>query len=268
MSAARGQGEMTAVPTIGRSRVTDLTTRLRHVLTADQRAALRRATDSWVGPLGSLKGAQVDGAVGLTYDDGPGPATADILDVLAHHQATATFFVLVEQAEAYPDLVRRIVREGHEVGLHGIDHQRLTTMPPKEVRDRVLEGKRRLETWSGRPVRFFRPPYGSQTPRTLLAARRCGLKVVVWTCDADDWVDHQGAHIAQLALDRIRPGGVILLHDRFEADPAAPLPEPQFDRAAVLEVILSGLAERGQHGVAVGQLLSRGRARRTAWFRP
>jgi peptidoglycan/xylan/chitin deacetylase (PgdA/CDA1 family) len=251
-----------------RSVATEVSWRLRAALTPERRTALRRATDSWVGPLGSLRGARTDGAVALTYDDGPGPATAAVLDVLARHGAGATFFVLVERAEAHPDLVRRIVAEGHEVALHGVDHRRLTTMDPAAVRAHIAEGRRRLEDCAGVPVRWFRPPYGSQTPRTFAAARRCGLGVVVWTCDADDWIDHEPAEIATLALDRLAPGGVLLLHDAFESDPAAPLPEPTFDRAEVLDLVLRGLEERSVRALSVGRLLGEGRPHRTAWFRP
>jgi peptidoglycan/xylan/chitin deacetylase (PgdA/CDA1 family) len=254
--------------TASRSRSTQLGWRLRASLTPGRRAALRRATDAWVGPLGSVRGASVPDAVALTFDDGPGPWTAPVLDVLARHGATATFFVLVERAEAEPALVRRIVAGGHEVALHGLDHRRLTAMAGPAVRPHIAEGKRRLERCTGRPVRFFRPPYGSQTPRTFAAARRCGLGVVVWTCDAEDWIDSEPRHIAALALERVRPGGVLLLHDGFESDPAAPLPEPTFDRAAALDLLLTGLDGRGLRALDVGRLLAEGRLRRTAWFRP
>ena len=251
-----------------RSLVTHLSSRVRSVLSPTQRSALRTATEPWVKPIGSVRGAAVTDAVALTYDDGPGPHTASVLDVLERHGATATFFVLADRAEAEPELLRRMLGDGHEVALHGVDHQRLTALPASEVRSHIAEGKRRLEACTGQPVRYFRPPYGSQTPRTFVAARRCGLRIVVWSCDADDWIDHEPEHISQLALERLQPGGILLLHDGFEADPDAPLPEPGFDRAEVLGLVLSGLAQRGLRATGVGRLLESGAARRTAWFRP
>src|SRR6185503_9277869 len=105
----------------------------------------------------------------LTYDDGPEPGETDaVLDALAEAGVRATFFQLVYRAEAYPDLVRRVVAAGHEVALHGIDHARLTELPTAEVRRRLNEGKQRLERVAGQPVRLFRPAYGSQTIRTYL----------------------------------------------------------------------------------------------------
>jgi peptidoglycan/xylan/chitin deacetylase (PgdA/CDA1 family) len=251
-----------------RSVATQLSSRVRHALTPERRRAVRRATDGLVGPLGSLTGARVTDAVALTFDDGPGRWTPAILDVLARRRATATFFVLVDRAEADPAGVRRILDGGHEVGLHGLDHTRLTTLPARAVRARLAEGRARLEAVTQRPVTLFRPPYGSQTPATFVAARRCGLRVVVWTCDAEDWIDHVPAYIAELALDRLRPGGTLLLHDGFVSDPADPLPEPTFDRAAALDGVFDGLDERGLRARSVGELLAGGRPRRTAWFRP
>jgi peptidoglycan/xylan/chitin deacetylase (PgdA/CDA1 family) len=259
---------MTAPSGTRRSVATQLSSRVRNALRPEHRRAVRRATDGLVGPLGSLTGAHVREAVALTFDDGPGPWTRGILDVLARRHATATFFVLVEQAEADPDGVRRILDGGHEVGLHGLDHTRLTTMTATGARAHIAEGRARLEAVVERPVTLFRPPYGSQTPATFAAARRCGLRVVVWTCDAEDWIDHEPERIAELALARIRPGGTLLLHDGFVSDPSDPLPEPAFDRAAALDRVLDGLDERGLRARSVGELLALGRPRRTAWFRP
>jgi peptidoglycan/xylan/chitin deacetylase (PgdA/CDA1 family) len=255
-------------PPVVRSGITRAVWGLRSLVSDERRAGLRRATDPWVGPLGSVRGAQTPGQFALTFDDGPGEWTEPILEVLARHGATATFFVLVEPAEAHPEVVRRIVGAGHEVGLHGLDHQRLTTLPPDAVRMHIANGKSRLERCLRRPVTLFRPPFGSQSPRTFVAARRCGLHVVVWTADADDWIDHEPSFVAQLALDRIAPGGVLLLHDGFASDPASPLPEPTFDRADALDRLLSALPQRGLGASSVSRLVAAGRVHRTAWFRP
>jgi peptidoglycan/xylan/chitin deacetylase (PgdA/CDA1 family) len=158
---------------------------LRSRLSPSARGAVRRATDSLLAPVGSLRGVRAtQPIVALTFDDGPEAAgTPGVLAALGDAGARATFFLLVERAEAAPELARAIVAQGHEVGLHGIDHARLTGLPPAQVARRLHEGRRRLEAVVARPVRFFRPPYGSQSLRTYLAARRAGLEVVVWTAD-------------------------------------------------------------------------------------
>jgi peptidoglycan/xylan/chitin deacetylase (PgdA/CDA1 family) len=229
---------------------------------------VRRLTAPLVGPLGSIQAVTTASAVGLTFDDGPGKWTGPILDVLADHRASATFFMLADRADERPDLVSRVRAEGHEIALHGPDHTRLTTLPGGSVQTHIGQARQRLERLAGRPVRWFRPPYGSQNLRTFLAARRSGLEVVAWSCDADDWTDGDPSRVAGLASERLHPGGILLLHDGFESDPAAPLPEPRFDRAEALDQLLTALDHRRLEALDVSSLLRRGRARRTAWFRP
>jgi peptidoglycan/xylan/chitin deacetylase (PgdA/CDA1 family) len=234
------------------------------------RRRVRRATDGVLAPLGSVRGAHTDApVVALTYDDGPEPGATDaVLDALAEAGVQATFFQLVYRAEAYPELVSRIVAAGHEVALHGIDHTRLTGLTAAEVTRRLVGGKHRLEQVAGRPVRLFRPAYGSQTVRTYLAARRAGLDVVVWGPTAEDWRDGTPAEVAGRALAGVAPGEVVLLHDAFEVPPGDRTPEPTFDRGEVTRALLAGLRESGYTASGVSTLLAGRRTWRTAWYRP
>jgi peptidoglycan/xylan/chitin deacetylase (PgdA/CDA1 family) len=239
-------------------------------LSPTARRRVRRATDGALAPLGSIRGVHTDApVVALSYDDGPEPGgTGAVLDALAEAGVQATFFQLVYRAEAHPELVRRIVAAGHEVALHGIDHTRLTELTAADVTRRLADGKRRLEQVAGRPVRLFRPPYGSQTVRTYLAARRAGLDVVVWGPSAEDWQDGTPAEVAGRALAGIAPGEVMLLHDAFEVPPGDPRQPPTFDRGEVARALLAGLRERGYAASPVGALLAGRRTWRTAWYRP
>jgi peptidoglycan/xylan/chitin deacetylase (PgdA/CDA1 family) len=234
------------------------------------RQRVRRATDGLLSPVGSIRGIRTERRlVALTYDDGPEPGDTDaVLAALADAGVTATFFQLVYRAERHPEMVRSIVEAGHEIALHGIDHSRLTETSPAEVHRLVVDGRRRLEDVAGVRVRFFRPAYGSQTVRTLLAVRRAGLQVVVWGPYAEDWRDGGADEVAGRALAGIAPGEVVLLHDAFEVPPGDPTPRPTFDRGEVTRALLAGLAEQGYAGTSVGALLDAGRTRKTAWFRP
>jgi peptidoglycan/xylan/chitin deacetylase (PgdA/CDA1 family) len=121
--------------------------------------ALLRSARPGLLPLSSVACVATDDrVVALTFDDGPDPdQTPEVLDALAEAGARATFFVLVDRAAEHPDLLRRIAAEGHEIGLHGEDHTRLTTLPIREALRRIRRGKRRLEELTGRPVTLFRP---------------------------------------------------------------------------------------------------------------
>lgn len=244
--------------------------RLRSRLSGAARKRIRQITDPLSGPLGSIRGARTrDLVVGLTFDDGPDPeSTTGVLDALAHHRALATFFVLVDRAEAHPQLIRRMLAEGHDVGLHGLDHQRLTRLDRGVIAGHIANGFRRLTAISGREPRWFRPPYGSQDLRSYVAARRSGMDVVVWSADCEDWVQRPVEEIAQQAVDAAQPGGVLLLHDAIASDARERTLVPALDRPAIAERVLMGLAERGYRALSVSALLDGRRAHRTAWFRP
>jgi peptidoglycan/xylan/chitin deacetylase (PgdA/CDA1 family) len=199
-----------------------------------------------------------DRVVALTYDDGPNPAqTPGVLDALARHDARATFFVLTDRAERHPDLVREMLARGHEVGLHGIDHARLTSLPGREAASRVREGKRRLEAVTGRPVRLYRPTYGAQGLLQYLATRRLGMDVVIWTAWARDWADGPAAEVADRAVGALHPGAVVLLHDTTDDTREEDLPRPTFSREEVTELILEGAEQKGFGVLPAGELLAR-----------
>jgi peptidoglycan/xylan/chitin deacetylase (PgdA/CDA1 family) len=132
----------------------------------------------------------------------------------------------------------------------------------------MAEGRRRLEAVTGRKVMLFRPPSGSQTLRSYIAARRAGLQVVVWSAHAADWEAGTPEQVAQRGLASIRPGGILLLHDAFEPDPRRRTSDPRLDRRAVLESLLAGLEARHYRAASVGGLLTGRRPLQTAWFRP
>lgn len=234
------------------------------------RAGIRRATDRLATPVGSVKGARTQArVVALTYDDGPDPVgTPAVLAALGSAGVRATFFQLAERAERYPELVRAVLAAGHEVALHGIDHSRLSGLPPGEAGRRIVAGRDRLAAVTGARARWFRPAYGGQTLRTYAATRRAGLDPVVWGPSVEDWRDGTAAEVAERAVPRLGPGEVVLLHDGFEVPAGDTTPEPTFDRGEVTLALLALLTERGYTATSVGGLLAHGRPWRTAWFRP
>jgi peptidoglycan/xylan/chitin deacetylase (PgdA/CDA1 family) len=240
-------------------------------LSPAERRLVRRTVDALAAPaVGSIRGVRAPGSkVAITFDDGPdADVTPRLLDVLAAEDVRATFFLLVNRAEIRPDLVRRIVAAGHEVGLHGWDHQRLTARPAAVLTRHLDEARARLEAIAGQPVRFLRPPFGAQNLRTYVAARRAGLEVVVWSADAMDWVDQRVDEVAARAAAQVEPGGILLLHEVLEADGVRPSPVTSFDRAEAARAVITALRQRGRDVTSVGELLAGGKPRRTAWFRP
>jgi peptidoglycan/xylan/chitin deacetylase (PgdA/CDA1 family) len=232
------------------------------------KAPLWWAASPLVPFLGSVAGVtERHGLAAVTLDDGPDdPATPRVLAALAAHHATATFFMIVEQAERHSGVVEQVIAAGHEVALHGIDHQRLVGRPLAEVQSLISAGKRRLAAITGQPVHWFRPAYGAQDLRVRLAARRAGLDVAVWSCWARDWLDDDVDVIADRAVAGVADGGVLLLHDGYLDTDVPPAPPPAHDKGELLRLVLAGMANRGIRGSSLGNLVAGRTPRRVLWL--
>ena len=209
------------------------------------------------------------GSVVLTYDDGPTPGVTDrLLTVLADAGATATFFVLLTRARRSPGLLRDLLAAGHEIGLHGLDHTRLTTVDPAVLPDLVRDGRRELEELAGLPVRWFRPPYGAQDAASWRAARAADLTPVMWSTHCSDWLDvpldERVRHLRSTPLD----GGVVLLHDGFADtdDGVDDGPAPAFDRCALTSAVLAEADAQGLAARSLGAALETTTAVWGPWF--
>ena len=166
--------------------------------------------------LGLLRqGRAREAGLALTFDDGPDPETTpQVLDLLREAGVPATFFVLSERAEAHPELIERMLVEGHQVEAHGVLHRHAWTRAPWSVWRDVREAAGRLERLTGRRPRFYRPPHGAYTLATVLALRAEGLTGAHWTVEAHDWrLDHTPEQVTARVLAHARPGGVIVMHD-------------------------------------------------------
>jgi peptidoglycan/xylan/chitin deacetylase (PgdA/CDA1 family) len=243
-----------------------LTDRIRTSLPPAARQNIRRFADRFLTSIGSINGARdPTKLVAVTFDDGPDPVvTPRLLDLLAKRGCKATFFVLTERAHAQPELLRRLIDEGHEVALHFDRHDRLTEMPVDVARRRLIAARSSLEALAG-PIRFFRPPYGGQSFSTYFMARSLGLEIVTWGPYAEDWVEQPPAEAAARALSNMRSGDILLLHDGMEMPPGEAA--PTFDRVRMVELILDGMEKAGFVPSTVGALVDSGRPRLSPWFR-
>ena len=163
------------------------------------------------------RGGRNERSVALTFDDGPDPVrTPEVLDVLARYGVRATFFLVGEKAAAYPELVRRIVAEGHVVGNHTHTHKGFFPL----YGSRRIAGERRsagvgVHAITGRRPRFFRPPFGVTNPAIGRSVRRAGLATVGWSIRSLDTVTRTPREtVLARVLGKLHPGAVILLHDR------------------------------------------------------
>jgi peptidoglycan/xylan/chitin deacetylase (PgdA/CDA1 family) len=198
--------------------------------------------NSWVfGPaLARLPGTEDQ--VSITFDDGPNPvATPAILDVLRREQVAATFFILGRHAERWPDLVRRMADEGHQLANHGYWHRKLHRRSPAYVRDDLTRGTEQIEQTAGVRPRHFRAPHGFRSPWVTPIAASLGQRTVGWSLGVWDSAKPGVDEIVRRSLSGLRAGSILLLHDGDGYD-------AQGDRtqtAAALPLIIRGLRERG-----------------------
>ncbi|MQY09364.1 Peptidoglycan-N-acetylmuramic acid deacetylase PdaC [Actinomadura sp. RB68] len=159
--------------------------------------------------------------VALTFDDGPGPYTARLLDDLAARRARATFFVVGDNARVYQDLLRRQVAEGHEIGNHAQSHRDLSRLTAVQVNSEVQRTQDVVRTATGRAPVLLRPPYMASSEAVAGVARSLGVRQTGWNLDALDAHDRDPAAIADRVVRRARPDSIVLMHDVNEASARA-----------------------------------------------
>jgi peptidoglycan-N-acetylglucosamine deacetylase len=200
--------------------------------------------NSWVfGPVLTHLPAGADQAVSITFDDGPNPqATPLILDALKREGVLATFFVLGRHADRWPDLVRRMADEGHQLANHGWYHRKLHRRTPAYVRDDLTRGTESVCRAGGvSALHHFRAPHGFRNPWVTPIAASLGQRTVGWSLGVWDSARPGAGQIASRALAGMSAGSILLLHDGdgYDAD------GDRLQTAEALPTILTGLRERG-----------------------
>lgn len=153
----------------------------------------------------------------ITFDDGPSQYTAQLLDSLQQEGIPATFFVLGKQVERHPELIMRMVREGHEVGSHSYSHANFRKIGPAAQFEELAQTSALLAELGARPL-SFRPPYGKYSDMTIALAEEMGMSIVLWSSDSQDW-KRRPVDYSKMRTTSGRPSlpgqmqGVFLFHD-------------------------------------------------------
>ena len=173
-----------------------------------------------LGPLGTASRTQLltsfrsSNAVALTFDDGPDPdSTPQLLEILSRHRARATFFVLGRQAELYPRILHEIIDAGSEIANHSYSHP---SFPTLSTLQRLAEIRNCERAVGKNCKKYFRPPYGHARGLTPFVASILGYTTVGWSAEARDWEIADPEVIARGLADNVKPGSIVLLHDRLE----------------------------------------------------
>ncbi len=153
--------------------------------------------------------------IAMTFDDGPSAEnTPRLLEILKQRNIKATFFLIGQNAASNPDIVRRILADGHEIGNHSWTHPQLSKLSDDRVTTEITKTQDAIKEASGFTPTLLRPPYGAITPRQReWIENQFGLSIILWSVDPFDWKRPGASVITQRILSQARPGAIILSHD-------------------------------------------------------
>jgi peptidoglycan/xylan/chitin deacetylase (PgdA/CDA1 family) len=184
--------------------------------------------------------------IAMTFDDGPSAEnTPRLLEMLKQRNIKATFFLIGQNVASNPDLVRRILAEGHEIGNHSWTHPQLSKLSDQRVSSEITKTQDAIKDASGFTPTLLRPPYGAITPRQReWIENQFGLSIILWSVDPFDWKRPGASVITQRILTQARPGAIILSHDIHKQTVDA------------MPATLDGLMRKGFKFLTVSQLIA------------
>jgi peptidoglycan-N-acetylglucosamine deacetylase len=189
----------------------------------------------------------VDGPyIAMTFDDGPSSQlTPRLLDILKERGIKATFFVVGQNAAEFPDILRRMADEGHEIANHSWSHPALTKLGAEGVRKQIENTNNAISAATGKRPVLMRPPYGAtNSALNKRLAEEYGLKVILWSVDPLDWKYRNSNRVYNYIVQNTQSGSIILSHD-IHATTVAAMPET-----------LDALLAKGYKFVTVSELIA------------
>ncbi|MGY4509423.1 chitooligosaccharide deacetylase NodB [Bradyrhizobium sp. USDA 3650] len=185
----------------------------------------------------------------LSFDDGPNPlCTPAILDVLAQHRTPATFCVIGAYAAAQPQLIQRIIAEGHEVANHTMTHPDLAKCIADEVEYEILTTNKVIGmACPGASLRHMRAPYGIWSKEAFAVSAKAELAALHWSVDPQDWSRPGVEAIVAAVLASVQPGAIVLLHDGCPPDELGRCPHAgrRDQTVTALAQLIPALHDRG-----------------------
>ncbi|AOY75041.1 LysM peptidoglycan-binding domain-containing protein [Clostridium formicaceticum] len=198
-----------------------------------------------------LRGSANTNKIALTFDDGPNEKyTSQILEALKQYNVPATFFVLGSKVEQHPEVIRRMVKEGHVVGNHTWIHPDLRKVSESRLISEMQRTEDVVYQATGLRTALMRPPYGAVLPQVIEGLKGLDYKVINWSVDSVDWRDQNVDQILINTLPDVRQGGILLFHD------AGGEGETRAATVAVLPELIYTLKAQGYEFVTVDELLN------------
>ena len=180
--------------------------------------------------------------IALTFDDGPGPYTAHLLDILDQYGAKATFFLIGSKVSGQASVVRSIHARGHQLGNHSWSHPELPKLSVDQIAGEIDRTNEAIRQATGVKPSILRPPYGAVNGVVLEQIRTRGMSSILWSVDTRDWADRNSQIVCSRAVAGAHPGAVILMHDIHQTSVNA------------VPCILSSLKQQGYSFVTIQRL--------------
>lgn len=188
--------------------------------------------------------------VALTFDDGPDSVyTEQIMDILKEHNIKATFFLIGKRAQLFPDVVKRMVSEGHIVGNHSMTHANIAKLNKQQVIKEILDAEKVLKDLAGYRPALFRSPYGSIKADQVKDVGAYDYKVIAWNVDSLDWKSLSAEQVKYNILENAKEGSIILQHSSGSAE------EDLTGSVAALPEVIRILKNDGYKFVTIPELL-------------
>ena len=184
--------------------------------------------------------------VALSFDAAWGnEQTRTLLDILKKHNVKATFFMTGEWVEKYPEDVKMIVEEGHDIGNHSENHLNMSQLTKEEMEAEIMTVHNRVKELTGVEMTLFRPPYGDYNDDVVKTANKCGYYCIQWSVDSLDWKDYGTEDMIKRVCNHknMANGAIVLMHNGGKYTPEA------------LESIITGLETQGYELVPISQLI-------------
>lgn len=188
--------------------------------------------------------------IAFTFDDGPDQRqTPKILEVLEQYQAKATFFVVGDRVDRFPEIVRMELSKGHEIGNHSYHHPSFQNLGRDSILSELTKTQQAISQATGQTAVLFRPPGGSYNQNIINISKDNNLQLILWSWhqDTKDWKAPGVQRIVNKVLNNVRNGDIILMHDYVYNSSQT---------SEALKIILPELQKRGYSFVTVSQLLS------------
>ncbi|WMM26512.1 polysaccharide deacetylase family protein [Tissierella sp. MB52-C2] len=188
--------------------------------------------------------------IALTFDDGPHPQyTPEILDLLDQYNIKATFFVLGQFAEKYPDIIKRQAEEGHEIGNHTYSHINIKKASTQTFKEEFDKTQSIIFSLTGAKSKVFRPPYGLYNENTMKIISDESCDIVLWSSrqDSKDWSNPSVDKIVSNTISNIENGDIVLFHDYIYYETS--------NTVEALKLILPELINKGYKFVTISELV-------------